>query len=472
MRYARPTGPRRSTGGASYAHRRDEGDADRRARSAAAQLVGHPRADLHAGDYPVETDNGLEGLGEAPGGGAMAASLKAARPHIIGLDPWQLEPLRVTLRNARLYSALEEACLDLIGKSTGRPVSDLLGGTVRSKVPWAAYLFYKEEGEDEWGEVLSPESMVGLAERWVERWGFKCFKVKGGVLEPDAEVETMRLLRSGSARRWAADRPERHLVGRDLAAGSVQASGHRSGVPGRSDLGHHRHGRSRQVDPHPAQHQYVRHGVQPHPRGVPRGAISVILSDHHLWEGLTGCVKMARFCQTLGWGVGQHSNSHLGITMAAMIHLGAAVPNMLYASDTHYPWNPDDIIKGPMFKIKDGYLDVPKGPGLGVELDEDKVAKYAEAYQQQRGHARDDVPRCGSAMPTGCRSSHVGRRRAQSRPEYSRKGGILAAAKACTSGGRDPTRPAPEEACSRRLKNPSGPGSRGRSAGPNRQPRT
>jgi glucarate dehydratase len=77
--------------------------------------------------------------------------------------------------------------------------------------------------------------------------------------------------------------------------------------------------------------------------------------------------------------------------MAAMIHLGAAVPNLLYASDTHYPWNPDDIIKGPMFEIKDGYLDVPTGPGLGVELDEEKLAKYAEAYQKRRSHARDDV---------------------------------------------------------------------------------
>ena len=80
-------------------------------------------------------------------------------------------------------------------------MSDLLGGTVRRKVPMAAYLFYKEKGDDEWGEVLSPESMVQLAERWVERWGFKCIKVKGGVLEPDAEVETMRLLRERFGRR-------------------------------------------------------------------------------------------------------------------------------------------------------------------------------------------------------------------------------------------------------------------------------
>jgi len=340
----------------------------------------------------LRTDNGLEGLGEAPGGGATAAAIEAARSHIIGLDPWQLEPLRITLRNSRLYCAFEEACLDLIGKATGRPVSDLLGGTVRRKVPFAAYLFYKEKGDDEWGEVLSPESMVELAERWVDRWGFKCVKVKGGVLDPDAEVETMRLLRERFGPSmglridpnaiWSVETSRRvaHKL-RDVDLEYLEDP--TSGITGMADVA-----KSTYI---PLSTNMCVTAFDHIPEAFRAGAISVILADHHVWDGLTGCVKMARFCQTLGWGVGQHSNSHLGITMAAMIHLGAAVPNMLYASDTHYPWNPDDIIKGPMFEIKDGYLDVPTGPGLGVELDEDKVAKYAEAYKQRRGHARDDV---------------------------------------------------------------------------------
>ena len=232
-------------------------------------------------------------------------------------------------------------------------------------MPWAAYLFYKEAGDDEWGEVLTPEAMVGLAEKWVERWGFKCIKVKGGVLEPDEEVETMRLLRERFG-------PSMQLRIDPNAIWSVETSRRvayklqrrRPGVPRRPDVGHHRHGRGREGDPHAAQHQHVRHVVRPHPRGVP---LRRDPRDPGRPPRLGGPDRLRPdgpdLCHALGWGVGQHSNSHLGITMAAMTHLAAAVPNLIYASDTHYPWNPDDIIKGPMFEIKDGYLDVPTGPG-------------------------------------------------------------------------------------------------------------
>ena len=340
----------------------------------------------------LKTDNGLVGLGEAPGGGAMVASLEAVRKHVIGMDPWQLEPLRITLRNSRLYSALEEALLDILGKATNQPVSNLLGGTIRKKVPWAAYLFYKEKGDDEWGEVLSPETMVELAQKWVDRWGFKCIKVKGGVLPPDEEVETMIQLRKRFGPSmglridpnaiWSVETSRRVAYKlKDIDLEYLEDP--TSGITGMAEVAKSTHT--------PLSTNMCVTAFDHIPEAFRCGAISVILADHHIWDGLTGCVKMARFCQTLGWGVGQHSNSHLGITMAAMIHLGAAVPNMLYASDTHYPWNPDDIIKGPMFEIKDGYLDVPTGPGLGVELDEEKLAKYHEAYQQRRGFARDDV---------------------------------------------------------------------------------
>src|SRR5919202_3442384 len=141
------------------------------------------------------TDEGLVGLGETAGGGAMAAALQAAKSHLIGMDPYHLEPLRLALRNPRLFAPLEEACLDLIGKHAGKRVCEILGGPVRERVPYAAYLFYKDAGDDRWGEVLTPDAMVREAEEFVERWGFKALKVKGGVLHPDREVETMRALR-------------------------------------------------------------------------------------------------------------------------------------------------------------------------------------------------------------------------------------------------------------------------------------
>jgi glucarate dehydratase len=340
----------------------------------------------------LETDDGLIGLGEAPGGGATAQALEAARTHVIGMDPWQLEPLRINLRNPRLYSALEEPCLDLIGKATGKPISDLLGGTIRRKIPYAAYLFYKEHGEDEWGEVLSAESMVHLAERWVERWGFHCLKVKGGVLEPDAEIETMRLLRErfGPAMGlridpnaiWSVETSRRvaHKL-RDIDLEYLEDPC--AGITGMAEVARATHT--------PLSTNMCVTAFEHIPQAFRVGAVSVVLADHHVWEGMTGCVKMAKICHSLGWGVGQHSNSHLGITMAAMTHLAAATPNLIYASDSHYPWLDDDIIKGPMFKFVDGNLEVPTGPGLGVELDYDKLEKYAEAYRARRPHARDDV---------------------------------------------------------------------------------
>ena len=98
-------------------------------------------------------------------------------------------------RNPRVFAAIEVACLDLIGKATGRPVHDLLGGAVRRRIPFAAYMFFKEEGDDDWGRALTPEEMVRQAELFHERYGMTCFKVKGGVLDPWEEVRTIKLLR-------------------------------------------------------------------------------------------------------------------------------------------------------------------------------------------------------------------------------------------------------------------------------------
>jgi glucarate dehydratase len=123
-------------------------------------------------------------------------------------------------------------------------------------------------------------------------------------------------------------------------------------------------------------------------------AVQVVLGDHHGWGGLTAFRHLGVICKTLGWGLSQHSNSHLGISFAAMIHAAAAIPNLLYASDTHYPWNAasDIVNETDLFQFKDGCIDLWDRPGLGVTIDEDRLAAAAEAYTQ-RGSAlgRDDV---------------------------------------------------------------------------------
>ncbi len=123
-------------------------------------------------------------------------------------------------------------------------------------------------------------------------------------------------------------------------------------------------------------------------------AVQVVLGDHHMWGGLTAFRHLGVICKTLGWGLSQHSNSHLGISFAAMIHAAAAIPNLLYASDTHYPWNAaSDIVRETdRFRFRDGAIELWEAPGLGVTIDEDRLAAAAAAYEQ-RGAAlgRDDV---------------------------------------------------------------------------------
>jgi len=124
---------------------------------------------------------------------------------------------------------------------------------------------------------------------------------------------------------------------------------------------------------------------------VEGGAVDVILCDHHSWGGLRACQELGRVCQTFHLGLGMHSNSHLGISMAAMTHLGAAVPNLVAAADTHYPWLPDDVVAGAPFAFTEGNLEVPSGPGLGVALDEDRVAEYHELFRRGVVRQRDDT---------------------------------------------------------------------------------
>src|SRR5262245_3339815 len=123
------------------------------------------------------------------------------------------------------------------------------------------------------------------------------------------------------------------------------------------------------------------------------GSIDIVLCDHHSFGGIPACVELGRLCEALGWGVSQHSNNHAGVTMAAMIHLGAAVPQLTYASDTHYPWivPGTDIIEGPLLPIRDGRMKVPDGPGLGVRLDLDKLARASETYRKCGMRERDDA---------------------------------------------------------------------------------
>src|SRR5882672_12494922 len=108
---------------------------------------------------------------------------------------------------------------------------------------------------------------------------------------------------------------------------------------------------------------------------VEKRSVAIVLSDHHMWGGMRATVELGRLCGTFGLGVSMHSNSHLGISLAAMVHVAAAVPELTYACDTHYPWQTDEVIVGGKIRIENGEVALPTGPGLGVELDRDALAR-------------------------------------------------------------------------------------------------
>ncbi|NND31835.1 MAG: glucarate dehydratase, partial [Saprospiraceae bacterium] len=117
----------------------------------------------------------------------------------------------------------------------------------------------------------------------------------------------------------------------------------------------------------------------------------IILSDHHFWGGLKASLELYRICKTFGRGLSMHSNSHLGVSMAAMVHLGAALPEFDYEFDTHYPWQNEDIIVGGKLAVENGCVRVPQGPGLGVEIDRNQLEKMHQNYLSCGLKRRDDA---------------------------------------------------------------------------------
>jgi glucarate dehydratase len=329
----------------------------------------------------LTTDDGFTGWGETYGGTKPIEGLEAASSRVIGQDPFAVEALRLRVPEPRICSPLEVACLDIVGQALQQPVYNLLGGKVRDPVEFAAYLFYHHD-YPQFGECLSPEAMVVQAKRMVAEHGFRALKLKGGVLPPDAEIETLRLLHQ----EFGADFRLRHDPN---AIWSVETSIRVTnalegvleymedptwGLEGMAEVNRH-------VNV-PLSTNMCLVAFNHFPEGIQLHSVDVVLSDHHYWGGLLATKEMAKICETWGLGVSMHSNSHLGISLAAMLHAAAATPHLTYACDTHYVWIEEDILVGGKWTFKDGYMSVPQGVGLGIQVDEDAVARMAEAYRK------------------------------------------------------------------------------------------
>lgn len=377
----------------------------------------------------VTTDSRLTGLGETYGDAAHIVRLRAAAHALIGVDVFDTNAMQRRVVESlagdttqgghgmsgmvtgsstsdRILSPFEVAALDIQGKAIGRPVSDLLGGVVRDSIPFSGYLFYKwgahpGEPEDEWGQALDAVGIVAQAKRMHELYGFTAFKLKGGVFAPEEEIAAIRALRDAF--------PEHPLRLDPNAAWSVESSitvgTELDGVleyledptPGIEGMA-----RVRRSVPMPLATNMCVVSFADVAPAVAEGAVDVILSDHHFWGGLRRSQSLASICTTFGLGLSMHSNSHLGICLAAMVQLAAATPRLDYACDTHWPWkNPDeDVIVPGAISFKDGAVAVPTGPGLGVELDRDALARLHEQYLKCGQRERDDTAYMQRVDPT------------------------------------------------------------------------
>jgi glucarate dehydratase len=380
----------------------------------------------------VSTD-GLTGISETYGGDGPLAGLEAAREQIVGSDPFQLTRLfqRVAAgasksagdrtqtylvpgenpldKASRTYAALEIASLDLIGKAVAKPVCDMIGGRARDEVAFSAYLFYKHAGgggvgddvrEDEYGEVLSPEATVRETKQMIAKYGFREIKLKGGVLDPGIEIETIRALRQefGAAYplridpncAWSVDKSVE--VGRELKeelSGGGYLEDPCASLEGMGEV--RRRLLAEGIDTPLASNVAVTCFADV-PVAQKLDAVQIVLSDPHYWGGLRQVQSLSALCEVLGMGLSMHSNSHLGVSLMAMTHAAAACPHLTYACDTHYPWQTaqDEVVAGGRIPFTSGAVRIPDRPGLGVDLDYDQLARGRERYQKIPYRKRDD----------------------------------------------------------------------------------
>ncbi|MFD5582617.1 glucarate dehydratase family protein [Streptomyces sp. NPDC127063] len=348
------------------------------ARPFARRLLGRPVSDL----------NGLFTVADEI---AVDAATVSGRVDVGGLRGVQTaDKLRLSV-----VSGFEVACLDALGKALGLPVHALLGGKVRDAVEYSAYLFYKWAAHpqgvpaepDDWGAALDPAGIVAQARAFTERHGFTSFKLKGGVFPPEQEIAAIRALAEAFPGRplrldpngaWSVETSLK--VAQELGDVLEYLEDPALGTPAMAEV-------ARGTGVPLATNMCVTTFAEIK-EAFARDAVQVVLSDHHYWGGLRNTQQLAAICRTFGVGVSMHSNTHLGISLAAMTQVAATVPNLHHACDSHYPWQAEDVLTERL-TFEDGRIAVSDAPGLGVELDRDRLAFLHRRWRDDDGRLRE-----------------------------------------------------------------------------------
>jgi len=351
----------------------------------------------------ISTDEGITGWGEMGGGGESASAVfEGMKRHLLGEDPMQLEALQWKLCNPtgslynnrnQEFAAIEFACLDIVGKKLGVRACDLLGGALREKIPFISYLFFRYANEDtDVGGESTPEEMVAHTRDLVDKCGFKTHKLKAGLFPPRHEIAVMEALHHAF--------PEDGLRIDANAVWSVETGLEVANALRGKNLeyledpcwGLEAARRLRALSHTPMATNMSVINFEQLASNVREPAFDVILLDTTFWGGLRNAWKAGVVCEKMQLNSAVHSSGELGIQLATMLHLTAVLPNLSYATDAHYHHLTDDILVGGKMAYVDGCIEVPSGPGLGVEVDRDKVARYAELYRELGGYPYDRDP--------------------------------------------------------------------------------
>jgi glucarate dehydratase len=381
----------------------------------------------------LETDTGATGVGETYGDTEYLEVARNLAKAVIGrpltalnglndlayesagltpgkineFDPAGLRGSRTNEKIVRsVVSAFEVASLDTLGKALGLPVHALLGGKVRDRVDYSGYLFYRwaehpveDAPRDDWGAALDPEGVVRQARRFTDTYGFRSFKLKGGVFPPEQEIAAIKALAAAFPDHplrldpnggWSVESSVR--VAEELDGLLEYLEDPTTGIDGMAEV------RARTGALLATNMCVTTFGEIP--EAFAKDAVQVVLSDHHYWGGLHATRELAALCRTHGVALSMHSNTHLGISLAAMTHVASVIPDLEYACDSHRPWQSEDVITEP-HRFTGGAVEVSDAPGLGVELDRDALATLHERWIKLSGvRDRDDVAAMRQADPT------------------------------------------------------------------------
>jgi glucarate dehydratase len=381
----------------------------------------------------LKDSSGHTGLGEVPGGERIRQTLDEAKPLVVGQSIGACNNILNTVRRQfadrdtggrglqtfdlrttiHVLTAIEAPVLDLLGQFLGLPVAALLGtGQQRQAVPVLGYLFYvgdrkktdlpyREEPDaaDDWlrlrnEEALTASAVVRLAEAAQARYGFNDFKLKGGVLTGDAEIEAVTALaeRFPEARitldpngAWSLDEAIRLCTNQHrVLAYAEDPCGAENGYSGREVMAEFRRatGLPTATNMIATDWRQMGHAIQ-------LNSVDIPLADPHFWT-MQGSVRVAQMCNDWGRTWGSHSNNHFDISLAMFTHVAAAAPGRITAIDTHWVWQDGQRLTKEPLKIVGGLLTIPDRPGLGVEADMMEIGKAHELYRAKGLGARDD----------------------------------------------------------------------------------